>query len=217
MKIGDFGPLPQRPAGPDLFSFPSTALITTHNRQGLEDQLEILTGRTVTTRDQEELDAGCIGVAVWMSKHQLFLPSGNTFQRYPWPLPESNGPGGNPNIFGEAKAFLTLAQAQQTGCGPNTRTVIFVKYGAWKDGTPPNTIPGGEPGQIPADSVVGNVIDGVGYFNYVTLVNGKWVHVDHATEYGAQKAEISDEPPLVPPGEAAMWVRRCVPNDKEIQ
>ncbi len=205
-------PAPPSLSFPALFAFPSSALVSTFNRTELESELGSLKGRALTNDEKKLLDWGCIGVAR-MEIRVLLRPIGGAIKEiFPAFYPEINV-GNNIKTFGEAKAFRTLAQAQAGAAVPNTHRVIFAKMGRWKNDTAPVDILGGEPGQIPADSVVSVDPTADGYFNYVTLINGKWIHVDHHIGQGPQTARISDKPPeLLSIYSAMIWVRRDVPN-----
>ena len=208
-------PTPTKNATPTLFTYPSSAFVFSYTRPELETKIGELKGRPLTIEERKQLDWGCIGIAIMELRRVWHLPSGTDVETFiRGPLPESNV-ANLPKIFGEAKAFRTLAQAQAGPAPANTHRVIFVKFGRWKNDTPPVDIPGGEPGQIPVDSVVELEPARKGTFNYVTLINGKWVYMNVGVAEGTQTGTISDTPPITI-GESIwpgfMWVRRDVPN-----
>ena len=204
---------------PRLYRLPSSALSLSFNRTQLEEKLAELKGRPLTEREIALINMGCVGIArietqvvqirIGGGVHEIFVPL----------IPENNI-GSNVRIFGEAKGFRTLAQAQAAPVPVGTRRVIFSKWGRWKNDMPPIDIPPpqGEPGQIPVDSVVSTDPNKDGNWNYVTLINGKWVGMNHAVGQGPnpespQQGWIYDQPPEPEPTsayKAVIWVRRDV-------
>jgi hypothetical protein len=201
---------PERRIGADLYVFEGGGEVFSYARPEFETRLGALRGAPIAADEQALLDKGCIGVSLIATKYTY--PNGTYvfLNQVGVSVPEGNRPD-RPAVahyFGEAKGFRTLAQAQAGSPGPGRRRVIFFKSGAWKNDTPPVDVPGGEPGQIPADSVVAEGYEG--YFNYVTLINGKWVGMDHGVTDGPQDGRISDKPPTS--WGPHIWIRRDILN-----
>ncbi len=127
--------------------------------------------------------------------------------------------------FGEVRAFRTLIDAQNYSCTNGGRKVIIAKVGVWATNYRPNgpaNIPGGQPGEIPLNSVDGELYTSttppqlLRIFNYVTLVAQKWVHMnmslrDANFKNTVQAGDIDDKPPIAPSGKQIMFVVRCLP------
>jgi hypothetical protein len=155
------------------------------DRSGLEAKAREVTGEgTLTDRQREILDAGCIGLTKLAHMRRVVrIGQGNT-RTYPGTFyPEH--PATVP-VFGEMKAFLTYEDSELWVPSVGQIEVLYVKYGPWKDGVPPT--PTGQYREVPIDSVDDltfsdpNTKRPIGTTNnYITRVGDKWVGIVQAT------------------------------------
>jgi len=215
-----------------MFDWSPSATVLNLTRAEAVQEINTLLGRPPLTPQQvleaeEKLKQGCVGVSIYAGSKATIIagnPPQLLVQVPDYRLPESSpyeNPTYNSAVFGDVKGFRTLEAAMATPCGAGFRTLIIAKVGVWNGGRPPQDVDG-EPNEIPLDSVVGERLEGApaGHevFNYVTLINGKWVwanHYENGKSYDPQIFDISDYPPAPPSeeGKGIIWLRRCVPVD----
>lgn len=162
-----------------------------YNRPWFDDQYAALRGRPLTTYDREQLDRGCIGVAAAECSVKTGVVVYGEDQRIYLGNIEAN----NDSRFGEVHAFRTLIDAQNYSCTNGGRKVIIAKVGVWATNYRPNgpaNIPGGQPGEIPLNSVDGelyasitppSVITNIQLCNFSCWEMGTYEHVVEGCEF----------------------------------
>ena len=180
------------------------------NRQQLHTKVGELRGRPLNSDEIEILDKnGCIALARIMMK----IGSGPRLSRLPTtPWPEEHEIKYGDRSPWKIRAFITYEQTQNFECPAGHHELIFAKWGAWKNDFPPTPSAMGE---VPVDSVWGwDTPKHNSAFNYVVLVNGTWIGINHrAYDSVEQKGYIFTGPPQPNfPTTPLIFIKVCIPN-----
>jgi hypothetical protein len=193
---------------PYVFGYlPSGELLS---RTEMHAKVGELRNRPLNIEEIAHLDeTGCIGLARLVMKRG----SGGKLSGVPatkWPE-EVTLKGGSRSPW-LIRAFTTLEQTDQMECPPGYRSELFAKWGDWKNGVAPtpSTI-----GEVPVDSVWGaDTPNHNRIFNYIVLINGKWIGINQAHSESAPQWGVVYSSPPTPnfPDLPLIFIKVCVPE-----